>query len=767
MGESDEEFLQMLRATFQVEATELLQTLSRGLVDLEKAPPGEPQREIIATVFRAAHSLKGAARAVDLYSIESSCQSLEDLLAGWKQHSPVPGEIETAWRTLDAITGVISPASPPVAAPVELPAPPLPPAPPAFAAVAPEPAPAPRPASPPAAPPSLPPAVEPRAPVAGGTVRVSVAKLDAHLTGTEEMLLAKQATTQRVRDLHALAATFDAWRREWSAVEPDTRALREQMERARADRGGPAGPVDRRSTGRIVEYLESSQARLRELEARVGSLTRQAEQDRYALGKLVDDLLEDSKKLLLLPFGTLTGSFPKLVRDVAHEQGKDVQFVIRGEEVEMDKRMLEEMKDPLIHLLRNCLDHGIESPARRAELGKPARATLTLAVSPAQDNKIELRISDDGAGIDTGRVKASAIKRGLLTAEEASHLDEAAAQALIFQPEVSTSATITRLSGRGLGMAIVRENAEKLGGTVAIESRIGKGTTFRILLPATLATFRGILIEAEARRFIVPTFHTERVARIRTADVKTVENRETIVYGGAAVSLVRLADVLQLPPAPRHDPPASAFPVLILGTAEQRIAFAVDAVLDEQEILAKPLRKPLVRVRHFSGATVLPSGQVAPILHVADLLKSARRAGAALTRAPAAAPASKADSAHHTILVAEDSITSRTLIKGILEAAGFTVKTAVDGMDAFTALRAGHFDLLVSDVEMPRLNGFDLTARVRADRRLAELPVILVTALETREDRERGIDVGANAYLTKGSFDEGSLLATIRQLIGT
>jgi two-component system chemotaxis sensor kinase CheA len=319
---------------------------------------------------------------------------------------------------------------------------------------------------------------------------------------------------------------------------------------------------------------------------------------------------------------------------------------------------------------------------------------------------------------------------------------------------------ITQVSGRGLGLAIVREKTEKLGGRVAIESLRGSGTTIRMTLPLTMATFRGVLIESAQRLFIVPTAQVERVARFRPQDVQTVEGRRTLEFDASVVSLVDLAEVLQLPSVHRPDAPP-ATPVLILGAGERRVAFAVDAVLDEREVLVKTLPKPLSRVRNIAGATVLGSGEVAPILNVSDLLKSAGMAGAAprapLESVPTQRPTKK-------ILVVEDSITSRMLLKGILESAGYEVKTAIDGIDGFTVLRAEHFDLVVSDVEMPRMNGFDLTARIRADRALAELPVVLVTALESREDRERGIDVGASAYLVKSSLDQSNLLEALRRL---
>ncbi|MBI2295187.1 MAG: response regulator [Betaproteobacteria bacterium] len=751
MSTREDEFREQLRATFKVEAEEHLQAIGAGLLELEKAPSPREQRRIIDTVFRAAHSLKGAARAVNFAEIESICQSLEDVFASWKRQesAPSPGEMDKLHRALNAITAAL--AAPGASRDAGTSAPALTAGTPVHAA------------RPKAA------ATEVVAPPAQGaaekasseeTVRIAVGKLDARLLEAEEMLTAKLTTGQRVNDLRELAGRFEAWRKEWGAVEPEVRALRQALDRAAPGRAEPR--LAPRLAG-LLEFFDWNLDYLKSLENKGAALTRTAEQDFRVVGKLVDDLLEDSKKLLLLPFATIAAPFPKLVRDLCRDQGKEADLAIRGEEVEIDKRILEEMKDPFIHLLRNCVDHGIEPTGERDRLGKPRRATITLAVSRLNGNKVELLVSDDGAGIDTDRVKESAVKHGLVSAEEARQLGESEALELVFRADVSTSAIITQLSGRGLGLAIVREKTEKLGGAVAIESRRHAGTTVRITLPVTLATFRGILVEVADRLFVVPTAQVERVARVKPEDIQTVEGRETISLRGRAVALARLDAALELPrPAPSTEPPA-AFPVVILGAGEQRIAFAVDAVRDEHEVLVKPLRKPLVRVRNIAGATVLGSGQVAPILNVADLLKTARKTGGAATRV--AGEARPAEAEAKTILVVEDSITSRMLLKGILESAGYRVKTAVDGVDAFTALRAESFDLVVADVEMPRMNGFDLTAKIRADKKLAELPVVLVTALEAREDRERGIDVGANAYLVKSSFDQSNLLEAVRRLI--
>jgi two-component system chemotaxis sensor kinase CheA len=728
MTAADEEFLRSLRATFKVEAAEHLQEIGKGLLHLEKTAAPEAQQQLIETVFRAAHSLKGAARAVDFTEIESLCQSIEDLFAAWKRREslPTPSSLDTAHRAIDRMAEAIS-----------------------VSAVAERPARPPEEASPASPQPGA-------APKAGETetVRIAVSSLDARLLEAEEMLAAKLAVDQRAADMGALAGRLELWRKEWARVQPRTRALRQPLDRQRDAAASPDLPG-------LAEFFDWNHDYLRALEGKVTALRRAAEQDRLLIGKLVDDLLENSKKLLMLPLATLSGLLSKLVRDQCRDQGKEAEFTVRGEEVTIDKRILEQLKDPLVHLLRNGIDHGIETPEQRQRAGKPPRAEITLTVSPVNSTQVEISVSDDGAGIDVDKVKAAAVKRGIVASNAADQLSEAAALALVFETEVSTSPMITRVSGRGLGLAIVREKAERLGGRVTIESRRGSGTSIRMTLPLTLATFRGVLVESARRLFILPTAQVERVARFKPQEVQTVEGRRTLALNGRAVALVDLAEVLQLPSTPQKPGAPEATPILVLGAGEQRVAFVVDAVLDEREVLVKRLAKPLSRVRNIAGATVLGSGEVAPILNVADLLKSARIAGVGVRTAPAATPSA---GPVKRILVVEDSITSRMLLKGILESAGYEVKTAVDGIDGFTALRAERFDLVVSDVEMPRMDGFDLTARIRADRALAEVPVVLVTALESREDRERGIDVGANAYLVKSNLDQSNLLEALRRL---
>ncbi|MBI4662182.1 MAG: hybrid sensor histidine kinase/response regulator [Verrucomicrobia bacterium] len=710
------------------------------------------------------------------------------------------------------------------------------------------------------------------------TVRVPTAKLERLLIDAEEMLAAKLASAQRAAELRDVQQAFQFWKKEWARIQPQLRAVRQSVESRSQNVGQtsclpvdgaslprhsggrmppePAGwkptphsptgsdpkeqtVVDRESgaaSARLLEFFDWNFGFLKLIESKTAALAMAATEDRQNAGQRIDDLLEAAKQLFLLPFSTLLNLFPKLVRDLARDQAKDADLVIQGGEVEIDKRILETMKDPLMHLVRNCIDHGVEKPETRARLDKPSRATILLTVSQLEGNKVEIRVSDDGAGVDVERIKQAAVQRGIIAETEAGQLDHEQALALIFRSEVSTSPIVTEISGRGLGLAIVQEKVEKLGGRVSVQTQPGLGTTFQILLPVTLATFHGVLVEVSGQLFIFPAAQVERVHRVRRDEIKTVENRETISLQDRAVSLVRLRDALRLPRQEQDSGPAFALsaaelgradlqvsptkfmetvhgdparmrtthpppypseggepctvrpkqapllggggvgsskgtsrdagdfvPVIVLHASDKRVAFGVDAILHEEEVLVKPFRKPLARVRNISGAAVLGSGRVVPVLNVTDLLKSAATLGAPPARATDTLKAGA--SKKRAVLVVEDSITSRMLLKNILESAGYQVKTAVDGLDALTTLRTEAFDLVVSDVEMPRMNGFDLTAAIRGDRKLAELPVILVTALASREDRERGIDAGANAYIAKSSFDQSNLLEIARRLV--
>ena len=762
MATNNDEFLKKLLATFRVEADEHIQAMSSGLVELEKVPAGEQRSESVERIYREAHSLKGAARAVNLADMESVCHALESVFAGLKNNhvAATPSLFDLLHQTLEALRGFLAAADPSKAGMQKQAVAPLirrleaalvgavpathETASARFAAAA-EPA------------MSADPAATPRDSDRGAeTIRVRTAKLDSLMRQTEELLAPRLAAGERARELRALGTELGAWKKAFAKVRPAMRAV----ERSFGRKTNGAAMAQRELT-KLLEYLDAEPTQMNLLYDRLAKLESAVAHDHRALSAMVDGLLHDVKEMHMLPFSSLLEAFPRLARELAREQGKQVELVIRGDEIEIDRRILEQIKDPLNHLFRNCLDHGVEQPATREQKGKPAHATVSIAVAHNDGSKVEILIADDGTGIDVAKVKAAAGKLGMVPAGELEKMDEREALALVYESGVSTSPIVTDLSGRGLGLAIVRERVERLGGTIALETQVDKGTSFRIVLPLTLATFRGVLVRAGDRTFIIPAVSVERVSLVAAKDIRTVENRETIALDAQALSLVHLADVLEIPRAPGESADSAQVVVLALGI--DRIAFRVDEVLAEQEVLVKGLGRQLKRVRNLGGASVLGTGQVVPVLNVPDLMRSAMK--------PAASPVASASGeqraavAKRAILVAEDSITSRALIKNILESAGYSVTTAVDGVEAYTTLKTGTFDLVVSDVEMPRMDGFDLTAKLRSDKQLAQIPIVLVTALESREHRERGIDVGANAYIVKSSFDQSNLLEIVRRLL--
>jgi two-component system chemotaxis sensor kinase CheA len=384
-------------------------------------------------------------------------------------------------------------------------------------------------------------------------------------------------------------------------------------------------------------------------------------------------------------------------------------------------------------------------------------------MSQISGNQIELIVSDDGEGIDVGKVRDAAVKRGLVSEQDRQSMEEQDAVSLVFRSDVSTSPIVSTISGRGLGLAIVKEKVEALGGNISVATTRQVGSSFRILLPVTLSTFRGILIRAYGSLFIIPTASVERVARLPRDVIKTVGNRDTVTVDGRAVPLMRLGDILEMARPQTQTDDSPFINVIILRLGETLVSFRVDAILQEQEVLVKVLGKQLSRVRNVAGATVLGSGELAPILSVPDLVKSATRRD--FTGRGPLVGVEELERRKRSVLIVEDSITSRMLLKNILESAGYDVRTSVDGVDAWTALKSDQFDLVVSDIEMPRMDGFELTRSIRGDERLSELPVVLVTSLGSREDRERGIEVGANAYIAKGSFDQNNLLETVERLV--
>ncbi|MFA6972137.1 MAG: response regulator, partial [Gallionella sp.] len=564
------------------------------------------------------------------------------------------------------------------------------------------------------------------------TIRVEPKKLDALLTQAGELTVTKIRIARHLTEVDELLDYCDEW-----------------------GRAVYSGQVNA-----IAQSLESLQGMLKHLRSN-------AYEDSTRLNFVAEQVESGIRTLRLLPMSTLFGLFPRMVHDLARDQHKEVELVVEGEEAVADKHVLEEMKDPLMHMLRNCIDHGIETPEQREQLGKPRAGTVRIKASQTAASII-IEVNDNGRGLDIEEIKHTALKRGMHSEEELVGMSVAQIHSLILVPGFSTSALITDVSGRGVGLDVVRNSIERLKGTLQIESTAGRGLTLRAQLPISLATVRVLIVAASGCRYALPVEHVEFSRKLLLHEMYTMEGRQTVSIDGQAVYVAGLEELLGIRSAEStrnlqsgFSNPQSTAVFVILSVGEERFGLMVDEVVDELEVMLKPQSKLLKRVRNVSGATILETGEVCMVLNPSDLLKTLRK------ECVAAAPVVAADAlpAKKVLLLVEDSITTRTQEKRILEGAGYEVVTAVDGVDAYNKLGNRSFDAVVSDIMMPNMTGLGLTEKIRANKKYAELPIILVTSLASEEDQRRGLEAGANAYISKPSFDQRVLLETLQRLI--
>lgn len=767
---------------FQEEATEYLQRLNEGVITLE----GDPKnRELIEQMLRDAHTLKGSSRMVGLLDISDVAHRLEDIMVKIRDGEMEfdPSMSDAFFEALDAIVflkdnagtdvsgqldvpgllerlsavaaggaaggGTKEQAAAEPAAPSAEPAPPAAPAVPepeaeaaplqeASAAEKQEPGPKEQPGGP------QPHAEEKLQTRTQQTVRIRTEQVDRLLNLVSEVVIAQIKAEQHARDLRiaqSLATdVYQTWRRVRASLSLE------------ADAAFAGVDDDLRMIDELVNDLRQ----------RMTQMLKEYSDDVSRASTVVADLQEHSMAIRMLPVSTVFNAFPRAVRDLARQFKKDVELVMEGGDTELDKKVLEEINDPLIHIMRNAVDHGIEPVERRRELGKPEKGTIKLAARQEGDH-IVIEISDDGAGIDPAAVKAAAIRKGYLTESEAKSMSDREATYLIFEAGFSTSPIITEISGRGVGMDVVREFiVDKLKGSLDVESEPGRGTTFRLTIPLTLAIIRALLVRVSGQVFAIPTSSIEETLRIDPAEVIKVEGREVIRRQRRTIPLVHLRDVLGLEAS--EDSEAGKLPVVTIGFSGHRMGFLVDAFVGEQQIVIKTLGSHLKHVDNVAGVTILGAGEVVPILNVPDLMANARRmTGRAGGRT---AVKREKDQGPRRVLICEDSFTTRELERSIFEAAGYVVETATDGAAGLAKLREGlKVDAVVTDVQMPNMTGFELTRAIKSDEALKEIPVIIVTSLEREEEKAEGIEAGADAYITKSVFNQDTLLDTVERLI--
>lgn len=583
------------------------------------------------------------------------------------------------------------------------------------------------------------------------TIRVESQKLDKLLTQASELAVTKGQMGDQLAEIDQILAQWEEWNRE-SFV---SRLTFDELERR----------WNTPELQPLQNFYNLVETRLEQLGVLLNRLRATTFEDNAKLETVANELESGIHSLRLLPFSTIFNLFPRTVRDLAKQQGKEVNLVIEGGDNTVDKRILEEMKDPLLHLLRNAIDHGIETPQERQSLGKSSIATIRLRGYQV-GSTVSIEVIDDGRGLDVEAIKQSAMDRGVRSPQELAQMSTAQIQALIFAPGFSTRTAVTEISGRGVGLDVVRANVDRLKGNIQVEFTSSKGCLFRITVNSSLSTTDALIMRVEPNPYAIPVGFVEAMQLVSPQEVFANEGTQTLPFQGESVSVAWLADLLGLPVKTPTSTKAlhaasKTIPCIILRIGSERLAVLVDTILEQQDIVLKPQSQLLKRIRNISGATILGTGEVCMVLNPPDLFKSARKAIVSVT----VQELTEQSQVKQKILLVEDSIPIRTQMKRILESAGYEVTAAVDGEDGFNKLKAGSFVAVVSDVQMPNLDGLGLVAKLRQFKEYKDLPVILVTTLASEEDKRQGHQAGANAYITKGDFEQGVLLDTLRRLI--
>jgi two-component system, chemotaxis family, sensor histidine kinase and response regulator WspE len=480
------------------------------------------------------------------------------------------------------------------------------------------------------------------------------------------------------------------------------------------------------------------------------------------LEQLTDRLYSEVVATRMRPFSEGVFAFPRMVRDQARTSGKNVKFEILGESTRVDRDILEKLEAPLTHLLRNAVDHGVESAGERRAKGKPEEATITLDARHAS-GMLHISLRDDGRGIDREKLRAKVVERGYATSSMAARLTGPELLEFLFLPGFSTAERVTETSGRGVGLDIVHSMAKEVGGTAQVESTEGEGTTFHLRLPLTLSVIRTLVVEIASQHYALPLTRIDRVVTIPRSELQVLEDRQFYFLDGEPLGLLEASQVLQLAATGRSDDRIHA---LVLSDRLNRYGLVVCRFLGERDLVVLPLDPRLKRIPNISAGAILEDGTPLLILDVDDLVRSidnllTQGKPGQIGEAQAVVPAGR-----KRVLVVDDSLTVREVERRLLENHGYDVVVGIDGMDGWNNLQTAHFDLLVTDVDMPRMDGIELVRRVKATASLKDLPVMIVSYKDREEDRLKGLEAGANYYLTKSSFHDETLIAAVEDLIG-
>ena len=513
--------------------------------------------------------------------------------------------------------------------------------------------------------------------------------------------------------------------------------------------------------------LEAKLSRLKEILAAsdpataplLGEFRRDLEEDVLYLDYLIQELHQKAMGLRMLPLRSISDGFERLVRDLSHKLGKETRLELIGASIELDRVLLEGLKPMLIHLLTNAVAHGIEGPGEREAAGKP-RQGLVRITARHEGNSVLVLVTDDGRGMDPARIRSAAVARGVIEQREAEVLSDEETLYLTLRPGFSTAGEVTDVAGRGVGMDVVKKNIERVKGNLTMASEIGRFSEITLQLPLTLSVLEALIVEAGGETFAIPINYVQEILKVRDPDIVTLGTREAVKVRGVTTPLYSLARMLDLPQQPTGE--AAGMPALVLKLLDQRLVCTVDAHQGNSEVVVKGLGGQFRNVKFLFGATILGDGNPALILNVADLFAYS----SSLEHPSLRRPVDQNSAGRGRVLVVDDSITTRTMEQSILVAHGYKVETAVCGEDALEKALGNRFDLVITDVEMPGINGFELTRNLRGIEQYRDTPIIVVSSLSRDEDKRQALESGAQAYIVKGAFDQGLLLETVQSLIG-
>jgi two-component system, chemotaxis family, sensor histidine kinase and response regulator WspE len=771
---------------FSLEAETQTALLNDGLLTLERDPQ---HAESLEALMRAAHSLKGAARIVQLGAAERVAHVMEDCFVAAQEGRLVftSEHIEVLLQGVDVLTrlaqaaakdaaaealaayqpevdaqvaalrAIVTPgATPPPSlrqAPPAPPVPEVPPTPPASSAVAM------RPVEPVAALDEPIPAESSPVPVQSRSELTPA--LSREVVDRDRMVRVTAENLNRLMGLAGESLVESRW------TEPFANALR-QLKRSQLELADVLERLREALTEvevpeRVAEHVTAARRKVNECRHLLAERLTELELFARHSENLADRLYREAIASRMRPFDDGVQGFPRMVRDIARRLGKQVSLEIIGRATEVDRDILERLEAPLSHLLRNAIDHGIEPPEERRAVGKPEEGTIRLEAAH-KGGMLSITVSDDGRGVELERLRQKIISTQLTTADIATALTEVELMEFLFLSGFSTKESVTEISGRGVGLDVVHEMAREVGGTVRAVSEPGQGMHFYLQLPLTLSVLRILVVEIAGEPYAFPLARIDRALMLPKDDIDLVAGRQYFTIDGQHIGLVSAHQVLELQESTRN---GDTLPVIVISDRLNCYGLVVDRFVGESDLVVQPLDPRLGKIPDISTAALLEDGSPILIIDVEDLLHSVDTllSGRRLRKVSQAASAARGPT-RKRILVVDDSITVREVERQLLANHGYEVEVAVDGMDGWNAVRAGHYDLVISDVDMPRMDGFELVSQIKNDARLRALPVMIVSYKGSEEDRNRGLKAGANYYLTKSSFHDETLLQAVVDLIG-